>query len=159
MDDVSILEKFHDESNAHVYMVVNRKYIMGGSKAIQNNLRKVIQSEYEAARTDSASGKDNNAIVLPDEEKLKEKIRLGTVIAAGFLDGINPCVFITLIFFMSILSAAKVTRKRLALIGMIYISACFLTYLLLGIGLYKLLSVVFYLETLKQILNYGAPLP
>ena len=151
----SILEKFHDESNAHVYMVVNRKYLMGGSKAIQNNLRKVIQSEYEAARTDSASGKDSNAIVLPDEEKLKEKIRLGTVIAAGFLDGINPCVFITLIFFMSILSTAKVTRKRLALIGMIYISACFLTYLLLGLGLYQLLSFAFYLETLKQILNYG----
>ena len=77
-------------------MVVNRKYLLGGSKAIQNNLREVIQSEYEAVRTDSASGKDSNAIVLPDEKKLKEKIRLGTVIAAGFLDGINPCVFITL---------------------------------------------------------------
>jgi cytochrome c-type biogenesis protein len=72
-------------------------------------------------------------------------ITLPTVILAGAVDGINPCAFtVLLLFITALLTTLKAgeqnitaTRARLVGMGSIYISAVFLTYLALGVGLLK----------------------
>jgi cytochrome c biogenesis protein CcdA len=72
-------------------------------------------------------------------------ITLPTVLLAGLIDGINPCAFTVLLLFVTALLAtlqagahsAGETRARLLGMGGIYISAVFLTYLALGVGLLK----------------------
>lgn len=68
----------------------------------------------------------------------------GVVVAAGLVDGINPCAFTVLLLLITSLLAvaqargsesAAVLRGRVVGLGSIYIAAVFLTYLTLGVGL------------------------
>lgn len=73
------------------------------------------------------------------------QITLPAVLAAGLVDGINPCAFTVLLLFITALLATleagqqnvAATRARLLGMGAIYIAAVFLTYLALGVGLLK----------------------
>lgn len=57
------------------------------------------------------------------------------VLISGFLDGINPCAFAVLIFFVAFLFTLRKATKHILKIGFIYISMIYLAYLLIGIGL------------------------
>ncbi len=56
------------------------------------------------------------------------------IAGAGLLDGINPCAFSTIIFFLSFLSLTGFSRREIILVGVSFTLAVFLTYLGLGIG-------------------------
>ena len=62
------------------------------------------------------------------------------VVGAGLLDGINPCAFATIVFFISYLSLVGRSRKEMLVAGGAFAAAVFVTYLLLGMGLIKFLS-------------------
>jgi cytochrome c biogenesis protein CcdA len=59
------------------------------------------------------------------------------VISAGLTDGINPCAFTVIVFFISFLSLQGYRRRELIIIGVTFISAVFMTYLLIGAGLFN----------------------
>ncbi|MGZ3606269.1 MAG: hypothetical protein ACXU9P_15125, partial [Thermodesulfobacteriota bacterium] len=50
-----------------------------------------------------------------------------TIVSAGLLDGINPCAFATLIFFISYLSFVGRKRSEIFYVGMGYSGAVFIT--------------------------------
>jgi cytochrome c biogenesis protein CcdA len=114
-------------------LVLIGKNTLSGSKQIIQYLAPVIEKYI--------SGQ------LPiDEEIALEKIDLAqkfrslsylTIIAAGLIDGINPCAFTVLIFFISFLTLMGYRRKGLLAIGLTFILAVFLTYLAIGLGLFK----------------------
>ncbi len=58
-----------------------------------------------------------------------------TVIAGGLVDGINPCAFATLIFFIAYMEKVKRRKKELLSIGISFSLGVFLGYLLIGVGL------------------------
>lgn len=62
------------------------------------------------------------------------------VAGAGLLDGINPCAFATIVFFISYMSLVGRKRKEMLVAGSAFAAAVFVTYLLLGMGLLKFLS-------------------
>jgi hypothetical protein len=57
-------------------------------------------------------------------------------------DGLNPCAFSTLVFFMSLLSVARVRGRMLLLVGGFFCLASFLTYFALGLGLLRVLHLL-----------------
>ena len=57
-----------------------------------------------------------------------------TVAGAGLLDGINPCAFATIIFFLSYMNLVGRGRKEMLIAGGAFALAVFVTYLLLGLG-------------------------
>ncbi len=59
------------------------------------------------------------------------------VLAAGLLDGINPCVFTTLLFLISSLAMAGKKKKEILVIGIFFSSAVFVTYYMVGLGLFS----------------------
>lgn len=61
------------------------------------------------------------------------------VIFAGLADGINPCAFTVIVFFISFLALQGYRKKELILIGSAFILAVFLTYLGLGLGIFNFL--------------------
>ena|GEM_PF-2812184 len=65
-----------------------------------------------------------------------------SVVAAGLLDGVNPCAFAVLVFFISYLAFTGRESRRLLWVGIIFISAIFMTYFLLGIGIFNFLHVL-----------------
>jgi cytochrome c biogenesis protein CcdA len=66
---------------------------------------------------------------------------LPLVLATGFADGLNPCAFAVLLFFISFLYVSRRPRVEIARIGVLYIFAVFLAYLLIGLGLLLAISV------------------
>jgi len=60
-----------------------------------------------------------------------------TVIGAGLLDGVNPCAFATLIFFISYLIMRSKKKRDILLVGAAFGAGVFLAYFLAGLGLYK----------------------
>jgi len=69
------------------------------------------------------------------------KKTLPTVLVTGFLDGLNPCAFAVLLFFISYLFTIKKARIGILKMGIVYIVAIYLAYLLIGIGLFKAILI------------------
>ena len=95
--------------------------------------------------------------IEPEKKFVVEKFEgftLATVLLAGLVDGINPCAFATLIFFITYLTATGRTKKQILAIGIAFTLGVFITYLTLGLGLYglfttsvneiQIISVLFY---------------
>jgi hypothetical protein len=60
---------------------------------------------------------------------------LPAVLIAGFIDGINPCAFATIIFLVSYLTFAGKKSREILLYGAVFSSGVFVAYTLVGIGL------------------------
>lgn len=65
-----------------------------------------------------------------------------TVVAAGLVDGINPCAFATLIFFVSYLTLSGRKGKEVLFVGGAFTLGVFIAYLAVGLGLYQVLEMV-----------------
>ena len=88
-----------------------------------------------------------------------------TIISAGLIDGLNPCAFATLIFFISYLTMVGRNRMEILRVGLGFSGAVFATYLLVGLGILSfvqhlsflpLFSKVVYLLTIAFALVLGA---
>lgn len=60
--------------------------------------------------------------------------KLATVLGTALIDSINPCAIGVLILLISTLVVTK-SKERMLKIGLLYIGAVFVTYLVLGLGL------------------------
>ena len=74
-----------------------------------------------------------------DPQKAFSKITLWAIIGSGLVDGINPCAFAVIVFFVSFLTVYKYTRKEIIVVGTAYCAAVFAAYVLIGLGLFKFL--------------------
>lgn len=63
------------------------------------------------------------------------------VVLAALVDGVNPCAFATIIFFVSYLTISRRRRRTLLAIGLAFTSGVFLTYLAVGLGAMRLLRL------------------
>jgi thiol-disulfide isomerase/thioredoxin len=76
------------------------------------------------------------------------------IVSAGLIDGINPCAFTVIVFFISFLAFQGYRRAQMAIIGMSFIFAVFLTYLLLGLGLFSFIYKVRGFWLVTKTINY-----
>jgi cytochrome c biogenesis protein CcdA len=63
-----------------------------------------------------------------------------TVLGAGLIDGLNPCAFATLVFFISYLAFTGRRGRDILFVGISFTLGVFLTYLLVGVGLLKVVQ-------------------
>lgn len=71
-----------------------------------------------------------------------ENITLPIVLVGGLLDGVNPCAFATIIFFLSYLQIARRTPREMLMVGAAFILAVFIAYLAAGLLLYQVLDAL-----------------
>jgi cytochrome c biogenesis protein CcdA len=65
-----------------------------------------------------------------------------TVAFAGLVDGLNPCAFATLAFFVSYLALSGRQGKEILIVGAAFTLGVFLAYLSVGFGFYKVLDLL-----------------
>ena len=75
----------------------------------------------------------------PGEEVSRSTLTIPLVIAAALVDGINPCAFAVLIFLMLSLMSLD-SRRRMLMVGAVFISAVFLFYFFSGLGLFTVIQ-------------------
>lgn len=70
-------------------------------------------------------------------EHIGAELAVLPILLAGLLDGVNPCAFATMIFLISSLALAGRSRRETLYIGIFFTTAVFLTYYLIGLGLFQ----------------------
>jgi cytochrome c biogenesis protein CcdA len=73
-----------------------------------------------------------------------------TVIAAGLIDGLNPCAFATIVLFISYLAISGRKGREILSVGTAFTLGVFLAYLLVGLGLWRLLQSLDFLASLGR---------
>lgn len=135
------LEKTHNAKIKHSLPVF---YIEGNFLNGEGNVKEAL------------TGVISRLVSLPSQEiqrslpavNLVERFRTFeplAVASAGLVDGLNPCAFTVIVFFISFLVLQGYKKRELISIGISFIFSVFLTYLLIGIGffgfLYRLQSL------------------
>lgn len=77
------------------------------------------------------------------------------IVSAGLIDGVNPCAFSVIVFFMSFLSLQGYLRRELAAIGLSFMLSVFITYLLIGLGAFGFLYRLDKFWLITRTLNYS----
>jgi cytochrome c biogenesis protein CcdA len=83
-----------------------------------------------AANRDSLSAAKD-----PAEGSWGIKELLPLVLSSGLLDGINPCAFAVLLFFIAFMFTLQRARSEMLLMGGVYITMIYLAYFGIGLGL------------------------
>jgi cytochrome c biogenesis protein CcdA len=99
-----------------------------------------VWEEWETAQSQAAEG-------------IVERFRsfgLLTVLAAGLVDGLNPCAFATIVFFISYLAFVGRKGREVLAVGAAFALGVFLTYLGVGVGLLKFLASLPFLDALSR---------
>jgi cytochrome c biogenesis protein CcdA/glutaredoxin len=73
-----------------------------------------------------------------------------TVLGAGLIDGLNPCAFATLVFFISYLAFTGRRGRDVLFVGLAFALGVFVTYLLVGIGLLKVIQSLSFFTALGR---------
>ena len=74
------------------------------------------------------------------------------IILAGLLDGVNPCAFATLIFFVSYLFFIGRRRRDIIIMSFFFILAVFISYFAIGLGAYSLLKYLSNIAVISKII-------
>jgi cytochrome c biogenesis protein CcdA len=76
-----------------------------------------------------------------------------TVLGAGLLDGFNPCAIALLLLFVSLLGFSN-NKKVLLAVSFTYIFALFISYLLIGVLLFNLLTYLTQYQDTFELINF-----
>jgi cytochrome c biogenesis protein CcdA/glutaredoxin len=103
-------------------------------EARYNNIKPVIEKTPETAI--KPPWERAKPYLESSEDKIVDRFQsfgIFTIILAGLIDGINPCAFATIIFFVSYLSLLGRKGKEVLLIGSAYTLAVFISYFTVGV--------------------------
>jgi hypothetical protein len=101
------------------------------------NLQKLV-SKYQGKGAPPPWEKVTQEAMKSGEQRIIERFRkfgLTTVLVAGFIDGLNPCAFATIVFLVSYLAFLGKKSKEILIYGIIFTFGVFIAYLLAGMGL------------------------
>lgn len=125
--------------------------VLENEATIRKNLTKAIE--------ESLARKARPLIerIIPKRSPILDKFLTfspAVITLAGLLDGINPCAFATIVFFVSLLTMSSYRKRQIAYIGGTFILAVFLTYLALGFGIFGVLNKLQIFAFFAQLIYY-----
>lgn len=123
---VEIIEKKLEEA-------VKRELSLGNQTITPSEMKQLVQDQNRSTKSNA-----NTDLV---KEKY-DSFGWTTVAGAGLFDGINPCAFVTLVFFISVLANLRKSKRDIFVVGLLFSLAVFATYLLLGVGALKFIKII-----------------
>ncbi len=130
------------------------------SEISESKVEALIQKQGEVASPARPAGAPAGGLSPTPEETRKaedsiiqrfKSLGIITIVSAGLLDGINPCAFATLIFFISYLTLIGRKRTEILSVGLGYSGAVFITYLMIGFGVLSFVQHLSFLPLFSRI--------
>ena len=117
----------------------------------ESKVESLIQ-KYEKVKAKSTLEVDKGEIKKAEESMVSRFKSLGvlTIVSAGLIDGINPCAFATLIFFISYLTFVGRKKREILWVGLGFSGAVFATYLLIGFGILSFIQHLSFLPLFSR---------
>lgn len=145
---IRLQNALHITTDDHVSFFLNERIYIGGVSDIRQRLIPEVEAmviglaeqpaNSEAPGVWPADADASRAVAM----KRLDSFTIGVIIAGGLSDGINPCAFATLIFFITLLSVSGRKGRDLIFVGIGFTFAVFTTYFTLGFGLFHLLRTL-----------------
>lgn len=152
---VAFQDRFKAHDNEPVSMVVDERIYLAGSERIRTGLLSSVESAI--IRRDGGSDYTPVASTASGSMDLLSRrvggFTVAGVISAALVDSVNPCAISTLVFFVSLLSVAKIGMRRILLAGISFLLACFVTYFGIGFGLLRVLQCIAIWQGVRQSLD------
>lgn len=146
------LEVYHNTTNQQRFVEINRQYnvsisgvpeIIIGDRALvgENAIRDQFEERILAEKARGTSYNNNTTVIEPTTGTTGTSSPLTPqmVIVPALVDSLNPCALSVLIFLLISIAAAA-NRRRILLLGGSYTLAVFLFHLLVGIGIFSVVS-------------------
>jgi len=144
--------EIHDPENARLMMTLAQEFdaeeiikkgtpaVFIGNKAFHGTSRLVQRRIEEAIRNAVRNEMESPLNRLPASAlkgDVLKKVTLPVLIGAAAVDAVNPCAFAVLALLLgTILLAANRERRKVLKAGLAFTAACFVSYFLMGIGLF-----------------------
>jgi cytochrome c biogenesis protein CcdA len=146
-EELSAFAASHGQKVRAIPVLRAGETLLQGDQEIRAELEGVLLSAARAEANVSPAAPQN---ALPAGDRLA----LLPVIAAGLIDGINPCAFTTLIFLLASLALGGRGRREVLLIGALFSFAVFLTYLAVGLGFFAALRAASVVSIVSLLLRW-----
>ena len=131
---IAVSEKY-GRSKALVPTILISDQLLVGSPAIKANLERIIEESVGQEIKPVPEDTSNDVDII----KVFNKIPLLVIIVSGLIDGINPCAFAVIVFFVSFLAVYGYKKREIIYVGSTYCISVFIAYFLIGLGLFKAL--------------------
>lgn len=129
-----------EERLAAPALFIGEDYLIGDditSEAVLELVEKYVPTGAERVSEGVNPHKGERSIV----ERF-ESLGALTVVFAGLVDGLNPCAFATLVFFVSYLTLSGREGREVLAVGGAFTIGVFLAYLAVGLGFYRVLGLL-----------------
>jgi len=148
--------EIHEGANAEKMMQLARVYrsdailqkgtpaIFIGTSAFQGCDRAVLRDIEQAVRSAIRDQAVSPLTMLQAEgsKNLSLRIALPALVSAAAVDAINPCAFAVLVLLLgTILLASRRNRKAILGAGFAFTAACYISYYLMGVGLFSVVQI------------------
>ncbi|MGA2775774.1 MAG: hypothetical protein ABSE81_06940 [Candidatus Omnitrophota bacterium] len=145
---LSLEEKYHAKINNVFPIFFFEGHFLNGEGNVKNNLMLLLA-------TTSMAITDMRKEALPKIDLVKRFSGFTplALIAVGLIDGINPCAVTVIVFFMSFLAFQGYRKREIVVIGLIFIFSVYLTYVLIGLGIFESLYKLQGFWLLTKIIN------
>lgn len=144
--------------NHPVSIVVDGCRYLGGVEEIRRELPGVLQERLTSVEHVTPP---SAADAVKTEDVMARRLvafSTATILLAGLVDGVNPCAFATVIFLASLLAVARVQGRGVLLMGGGFLLGTYVTYFLLGLGLFHGLKALGTWPVLMRVLNVAMAL-
>jgi len=117
-----------------------------------DNLDELIQ-KYSTAETIAPWEKVKEKDLTAQDRLIArfQSFGLAAVAVSGLIDGINPCAFASIIFFISYLTLINRKGREILWVGGMFTLSVFLTYFLIGNGALKMITSLSFLPLVRKI--------
>jgi hypothetical protein len=147
------------KDNEPVSMVVGGREWLAGFPRIRDGLfpaleravGRQLQSESSPSPAPVSGPVEPGALL----QRRLHSFTLAAVAAAALVDSINPCAIATLVFFMSLLSVARLGVGRMWLAGLAFLTGSFVAYVAIGFGLLGVLQLLPAGRGLRLLVDWG----
>jgi len=149
---------------------IDDKTIVGFNEAIRVELEQDITNCEISGCDDPSEMVEKYSVEEGEKTDIQKKLTIPAVISAALADALNPCAFAVLIILLSTILASG-DKKRALLAGSFFSLAIFISYFLMGLGVYSaikasgftssvffivaILAILIGLFNLKDYLGYG----
>lgn len=133
---LSLLNKVNQDPKGVPTFFIGNTTFIGFNENIKNQIINTAKECKEPCDT-FALLSDNST----EQNMQTAPISLIAVIIGALVDAINPCAFAVLIILLTTLLNKKKSKKIIK-VGLNFTAAIFISYLLMGLGLYKALSLI-----------------
>ena len=115
------------------------KALREGEKTYYGTQAQIKECKLNQQKQEEFCEEGGKTTALEAAQNMFKRLSFWAIIVAGLVDGINPCAFAVIVFFISFLSVYKYDKKEIILVGSAYCGAVFVAYILIGLGLFNFL--------------------